>query len=65
MVEENAQSPGGELLTYGRLVPDGREGNKVFARALRPGEEDTGEGVDIRAGDQLIIRACGLVIDDN
>ena len=65
MVEENAQSLDGELLTYGRLVPDGREGNKVFARVLLPGEEDTGEGVDIRAGDQLIIRASGLAINSD
>ncbi len=65
MVEENVQNSGGELLTYGRLVPDGREGNKVFARMLRLGEEDTGEGVDIRAGDQLVIRPGGLVINSD
>ena len=38
---------------------DGREGNKVFARLLRPGKEDTGEGVNVRDGEQLIIRAGG------
>ena len=47
-------------MTTGRLIPIGREGNKVFARTLRPGEEDTGEGVKIEAGDQLIIPAGGL-----
>ncbi len=34
-----------EMLYTGRLVPAGREGNKVFARWLGPGEEDTGEVV--------------------
>ena len=51
-----------ELLLTGRLVPAGRDGNKVFARTLRPGEEDPGHGVTLQAGDQLIIRAGGLVI---
>ena len=51
-----------ELLLTGRLVPAGRDGNKVFARMLRPGEEDPGHGVTLQAGDQLIIRAGGFVI---
>ena len=53
------------LLYMNRLVPDGRKGNKVFARSLRPGEADTGEGVNVRAGEQLVIRAGGLVISSN
>ena len=53
----------GEFLTSGRLVPIRREGYKVYARTLRPGEEDTGEGVHLNAGDQLIIPKGGLVID--
>ena len=59
MADDRTQDSNDELLFHGRLVPDGREGNKVFARSLRPGEEDTGEGVNIRAGAQLIIRAAG------
>ena len=55
--------PSDDFLLSGRLVPAGREGNKVFARSLRPGEEDTGEGVTVRAGEQLVIPAGGLVID--
>ena len=55
--------PSGDFLLGGRIVPAGREGNKVFARSLRPGEEDTGEGVSLRAGEQLVIPAGGLVID--
>ena len=53
------------MLLTGRLVPDGREGNKVFARTLRWGEEDTGEVVNVGAGEQLIIRAGGLVINSD
>ena len=57
------RQPKGEFLTGGRIVPMGREGNKVFARTLRPGEEDTGEAIHIGPGDQLVIPAGGLVID--
>ncbi len=63
MTEEIGKGTEGELLYTGRLVPAGREGNKVFARALLLGEEDTGEGVNVRAGEQLIIRAGGLVFN--
>ena len=55
----NDQSAG-EPLVFGRLVPDGRDGNTVYARSLRPGEEDTGEVVHIGAGERLVIRAGGL-----
>ena len=41
----------GEFLYASRLVPAGREGNKVFARTLRPGEVDTGEGVKVGPGE--------------
>ena len=50
-------------MTSGRLVPVRREGNKVFARSLRRGEEDTGETVQLEPGDELVIEAGGLVID--
>lgn len=65
MVDDKRQDPSDGLLFHGRLVPDGREGNKVYARSLRPGEEDTGEGVNLNAGDELIIRAGGLVINSD
>ena len=64
MAEDRTQDSS-DLLFMSRLVPDGREGNKVFARSLRPGEEDTGEGVNVRAGEQLVIRAGGLVINSD
>ena len=57
------EQPGAEFLTSGRIVLDRREGNRVFVRTLRPDEEDTREGVNIRAGDQLIFEAGALVID--
>lgn len=64
MAEDKAQVSS-DLLFMSRLVPDGREGNKVFARSLLPGEEDTGEGVSVRAGEQLVIRAGGLFINSD
>ena len=63
MDKDNKPQPKGEFLTGGRLVPIGREGNKVLARMLRPGEEDTGEAVNLGPGDRLVIPAGGTVID--
>lgn len=61
---DSGDKPGeGNFLFGGRLVPDGREGNVVYARTLRRGEEDTGEGVHVGAGEQLVIRAGGFVVD--
>ena len=65
MVNNSDKQPEGEIIWVGRLVPDGREGNKVFARSLRPGEEDTGEGVRIEAGEQLVIRPGGLSVNSD
>lgn len=63
-MEGDTTSPSsGELLLTGRLVPAGRDGNKIFARMLRPGEEDPGESVHLNPGEQLVIPAGGLVID--
>ena len=53
----------GDFLFASRLVPLGRKGNIVYARSLRPGEEDTGEGVHVNAGEQLVIPAGELIID--
>ena len=53
----------GDFLLAGRLVPLGRKGNIVYARSLRPGEEDTGEGVHVKAGEQLVIPAGELIIN--
>ena len=63
MEEDANKQTQGEFLTGGRLIPIGREGNKVFARTLRPGEEDTGEVVHLEPGDQLVIPAGGLTVD--
>ena len=64
-MSEELSKAEGEFLLAGRLVPAGREGNKVFARSLRPGEEDTGEGVKVGPGEQLIIRAGDLSISSS
>ena len=53
----------GDFLFGGRIVPVGREGNKVFVRTLRHGEEDTGETVRLRLGERIVFRAGDLVID--
>ena len=63
-VTDSGDKPGeGKFLFAGRLVPDGREGNVVYARTLRRAEEDTGEGVHVGPGEQLVIRAGGFVVD--
>lgn len=51
-----------DLLTWLRLVPDGREGSTVYGRTLRRGEIDTGEAVNLRPGDTLTIRPGALVL---
>ena len=50
----------GELLFSGRVVLSRREGKNVYLRSLRPGEEDTGEGVRIEAGERVLIDAGDL-----
>ena len=60
MTEDVKRGSEGEILYVGRLVPAGREGNKVFARTLLPGEEDTGQAVHVAVGEQLIIRSGDL-----
>ena len=57
MAEKNEPIAVGEFLFLGRLIPIGREGNTVYARTLRHGEEDTGEAVHLNAGDRLVIPA--------
>ena len=52
-----------EFLTSARVLPVRREGNKVFVRTLRYGEEDTGEGVTLQAGEQLVFEPGALAID--
>ena len=53
----------GDFLLGARIVPVEREGNKVFVRTPRHGEEDAGETVRLRRGDRLLFRAGDLVID--
>lgn len=36
-----------------RVVPAGREGNRVYGRTLSDGESDSGEGISLKAGETL------------
>ena len=54
---------GSDFLYSGRLVEMKREENTVYARSLRRGEEDTGEGVHVGAGERLVIPKGEMVID--
>ena len=60
--EDNNQDQADFLLAR-RIVPIKREGNIVYARTLRRGEEDTGEAVHLEPGDRIVIPAGELVID--
>ena len=53
----------GNFLFAGRIIPIRREGNVVYARTLRRGEEDTGEVVNLEPGDRLVFPAGGIVVD--
>lgn len=53
----------GDFLFGGRIVPVEREGNKVFVKTPRHGEEDAGETARLRLGDRILFRAGDLVID--
>ena len=57
--------PDDELLLSGRLVPAGSDENTVFARSLRPGEEDSGEAVHVPAGKRLVIRPGDLSLNSD
>ena len=63
MKNEGDNHDQGDVLFIGRLVPIRREGNIVYARSLRRGEEDTGEVVHLERGDQLVIPAGELGVD--
>ena len=63
MASDSQNKNSNDALWIGRLVPTGREGNKVLARSLRPGEEDTGEVVNAQSGEELIIRGGDLIIN--
>ncbi|NEQ39137.1 MAG: hypothetical protein F6K40_23935 [Okeania sp. SIO3I5] len=51
-----------DILTWVRVVPDGREGSTVYGRTLLPDEQDTGIAPQLRRGDKFVLRASKLVI---
>ena len=57
--------PDDEILHVLRLVPAGSDETTVYARSLRPGEEDTGEKVQVPAGMQLVIRPGDFSFDSD
>ena len=61
--EQAGNQANGDILHVGRIVLDRREGNRVFIRTLRPDEKDTGEGVTIQKGEQVIFEAGALTVD--
>ena len=52
-----------DLLTWLRLVPDGREGSTVYGRTLRRGEIDTGEPVNLEAVQKAERQGVALLYD--
>lgn len=52
-----------DLLTWLRLVPDGREGSTVYGRTLCYGEVDNGESIQLRPGDTFALRPGALVLE--
>ncbi len=54
--------PDDQFLHHVRVVPAGSDESTVFMRTLRPGEEDSGEAVRVRAGKRVVIRPGDLSI---
>jgi hypothetical protein len=51
-----------DILTWVRVLPDGRDGSTVYGRTLLPNEPDTGLGVQLRPGDNFAFRPGSLTI---
>jgi hypothetical protein len=49
-----------DILTWVRVVPDGRNGSEVYGRTLLPDEPDTGLAPQLRPGDKFVLRAGSL-----
>ena len=58
-----ASGEAGSFLYAARMVEMKRDGKTVYARTLRRGEEDTGEGVHVGKGERLTIPKGEMVID--
>ena len=46
-----------------RVLPTGKEGNKVFGRTLRFGEEDSGETIIVEEGGTLVFPPKSVALD--
>ena len=60
---EPGNGGGSNFLYAARLVEMKREGNTVYARTMRRGEEDTGKGIHFDSGRRLVIPKGEMVID--
>ncbi len=58
----DTQQDKGEFLFGGRIVPVRREGNTVYYRSLRPGEQDPGKTIPLQKGDRLVFEPGALVV---
>lgn len=50
-----------DILTWVRVLPDGRDGSIVYGRTLLPDESDTGLAVQRRPGETFVLRPGSLV----
>ena len=60
---EPGNGGGSNFLYAARLVEMKREGNTVYARTMRRGEEDTGKGIHFDSGGRLVILRGEMIID--
>ena len=51
-----------DFLAGVRVVPTGREGNRVYGRTLNPGEADSGEGIPLEVGETLEFPAGSICV---
>ena len=62
-VTNDSNQTADDFLFAARLVPIERKGNIVYARSLRPGEEDTGESIHLKAGERIVIPPGELILN--
>ena len=61
-IDRQTKPDHGEVLFTAPVALSRREGSKVYLRSLRPGEEDTGEGVRIAPGETVLFETGDLSI---
>jgi len=51
-----------DILIWVRVIPDGRDGSTVYGRTLLPNEVDTGLTIQLRSGDNFVMRPGSLTL---